>query len=119
MAYCKWCSREHNETSDRKDLCPMCSKRWRGKKNFIDIKELGLTKDDPGDEEYRALVHMNTCQFAQEVMDRRIARMKYEIEATWDDKVRERRAVAKKKQCYVLLKYNTYQMRKYSMYRST
>ena len=119
MAYCEWCSKEHDETSERKDLCPMCSKRWRGKKNFIDIKELGLSQDDPGDEEYRALIHMNTCQFAQEVMDRRIARMKYEIESGWDDKVRERRAVAKKKQCYVLLEYNSYQTRRFNMYRSS
>lgn len=108
MEYCNWCSRDIVEVKNRDDLCGFCDKRYWVKKNFSDPERGYLHEDDPSDEEYRALVHMNTCQFAQETMRKRIERMKSLIQAQWTPEQEQRRAVFKKKVTYNLHRYTSF-----------
>ena len=108
MANCSWCSKDIGEVKNRDDLCGFCDKRYWVKKNFSDPERGYLHKDDPSDEEYRALVHMNTCREAQKVMRKRISRMKEIIQAQWTSEQEQRRAVFKKKVTYSLLKFTTF-----------
>ena len=108
MEYCSWCSRDIVGIRERADLCAFCNKRYWVKKNFSDPERGYLHKDDPSDEEYRALIHMETCQFAQETMRKRIQRMKSIIQAQWTPEQEQRRAVFKKKVTYSLHKYTTF-----------
>jgi hypothetical protein len=111
MEYCNWCSRDIVEIRERDDLCSFCNKRYWVKKNFNDPERGYLHDDSPVDEEYRALVLMETDQFAQRTMDQRILRMKSIIQAHWTPEQEQRRAVVKKKVSYSLHNYASYRSR--------
>ena len=119
MEYCSWCSKDIVEVKNRDDLCGFCDKRYWVKKNFSDPERGYLHKDDPSDEEYRALIHMNTCQFAQETMRKRISRVKALIQAQWTPEQEQRRAVVKKKVTYSLHSYTSFRSRSYIYLKRT
>ena len=118
MAYCAWCSRELVVEAKRVDLCLLCSKGYDLKKQYRDLERFNFPHDDPCDDEYKALVHMNTNQLCQDVMDERIRRKTAELQDGWTDKQRARRAVYKKKDIYVLLRYKSLASRRSVLYRS-
>ena len=111
MEYCSWCSKDILEVKNRDDLCGLCDRRYWEKKNFYPVHPecIYLHKDDPSDNEYRALVHMNTCQFAQEVMHERISRIKTIIQAHWTSEQEQRRAVTKAEVTYNFHSYDSLQ----------
>lgn len=118
MEYCAWCSKELIAEGKRVDLCLPCNKAYNLKKEYRDLKRFNFPIDDPGDEEYKALIHMNTNQLCQNIMDDRILKKKMEIQAGWTDKQRDRRSVYKKKDTYALLRYVSLVSRSGVSYRS-
>jgi hypothetical protein len=114
MKYCSWCSKDILEVKNRDDLCAFCDKRYWVKKNFspvLDPERGYLYKDNPTDDEYRALIHMNTCQAAQEIMRKRISRMKSIIQAHWTPEQEQRRAGTSSKVSHKLHNYNSFETR--------
>jgi hypothetical protein len=118
MKYCAWCSKKLTAKATRVDLCLLCNKGYDLKKKYRDLERFEFPHDDPCDDEYKALVHMNTNQLCQNVMSERIRRKTAEIQDGWTDKQRARRAVYKKKDTYVLLRFKSLLSQRGVLYRS-
>ena len=88
------------------------------KADFQDLERFNMPPDNPSDDEYRALVQMDTCNAAQEIMNKRIKRITERFKDQWDDHTREKRSMYKKKVYYVPPQYNLLQTRTYVLFRS-
>jgi hypothetical protein len=100
-------------------LCGQCSRGYRAKVNYVAPTDYPLPDDDASDEELLALVSMNYSDESAEIMDKRIERMKAEIQAVWSDKTREKRSVAKKKHQSKLPSFHSSGQGKFRVYEPT
>ena len=97
---CKACGRKRRDFDrDDPELCGRCSDDVRAKREYVHDARFNLPEDDTTEEEMLALVCLNISTEAQRVMDKRIERVTKQIQDGWTDAQREKRVVAKKKNC--------------------
>jgi len=89
------------------------------KADFQDLGRFNMPPDNPSDDEYRALVQMDTCNEAQEIMNKRIIRITECFKDRWNDHTREKRSMYKKKMYCIPPQYDLLQTRTYVLFRST
>lgn len=112
---CDWCeSHILTPNTENPQLCGHCNRVRHSKSIYETPKQFGLPPDEgTSEDEYMALVLMDTSTAAQEIMDVRILRVKEQIQDTWNDLTRERRSMYKKKVTSIAPRYRSWATRNY------